>query len=71
MMRDKTGRNAESTVATLIADLQGIICEAGSEDVEVVVRHCSEHEFSPEDDLRDFYIVFDEKENKAIINVKN
>ena len=67
MMRNKTGRNAENTVATLIADLQGIICEAGSEDMEVVVRH----EFSPEDDLRDFYIVFDEKENKAIINVKN
>ena len=60
-----------NTAESLISDLQGAISEAGREDVEVVVRHVSDHEFGPDDNLSDFFVFYDKDEDKVIIKVRN
>lgn len=59
------------TIKTLIEDLRLMICESGSEDISVVIRHVSEHEFGPEDNLENFYVFYDEKTNQVVIRVQN
>lgn len=60
-----------NTAESLIVDLQGAISEAGKENVAVVIRHVSDNEFGPEDNLSDFYVFYDENEDKVVIKVRN
>ena len=63
--------DVNNTAISLIDALKWAIYKSGSENTEVVIRHSSEHEFGPEDDLRDFCVYYDEKAKKCVISVTN